>query len=167
MAILHNCELWFPKLDPKRPNSKFNKENPTWEIQIRTYDREEKKKWEALGLSVKPVVPDEGAPYFKVGLRKKSIKADKTPASPVTVVNGALDPVEPTSIGNGSIGNVRIFQYDYPRGDGSKGLASVLMGIQLTKHIVFKAKPRDEDFSAEDTETVYPESEDFGDDIAF
>ena len=36
MAILKNCELWFAKLDPKRPNRKFNPENPTWEIQLRT-----------------------------------------------------------------------------------------------------------------------------------
>lgn len=159
MAIIRDCEIWFAKLNPKRPNNKFNKKNPTWECQIRTYDKATKKAWEELNLPVKAVVPDEGAPYFRVNLRKKSIKEDGEPASPIKVVNGHLADIDPDSIGNGSIGNVRLFQYEYPKESGGKGTASVLMGIQITKHIVYKAKPRDDEFGMTETETIEPSEE--------
>jgi hypothetical protein len=154
MPIIKDCELWFCKLDPKRPNNKFNKENPTWECQIRTTDKAIKKIWEELQLPVKAIVPDEGSPYFRVNLRKKSIKEDKESASPIKVINGKLEEIDPNSIGNGSVGNIRIFQYEYPRKDGGKGLASVIMGIQITKHIVYKAKARNDEFGETETQTV-------------
>jgi hypothetical protein len=157
MAILKDCELWFPKLDPKRPNPKFDKENPTWDLQIRTTSKEVKKYWESLNLGVKAIVPDEGAPYFRVNLRKKSIKADGTEASPVTVVNGSLEAIDAKTIGNGSRGNVRIFQYEYPSKTGKPGIASVLMAVQITKHVVYKPKPRDDEFGMEETETIQVE----------
>ena len=156
MPIIRDCELHFAKLDPKRPNNKFNKTNPTWEVQIRTTDKAVKKLWEELELPVKAVVPDEGAPYFRVNLRKKSIKEDGEAASPIKVVNGKLEDMDPTSIGNGSIGNVRIFQYEYPKKDGGNGSASVLMGIQVTKHIVYTPKPRNDEFTEAEMETVEP-----------
>ncbi len=160
MAVIKNAELWFCKLDPKRPSAKFNKKNPTWECQIRTTDKGVKKAWEELGLAVKAIVPDEGQPYFRVNLRKKSIKEDGDPASPIKVVNGHLEEVDPNSIGNGSVGNIRIFQYEYPKEGGGKGIASVLMGVQVTKHIVYKPKPRDDDFDMTDTEVIENEAED-------
>lgn len=160
MPILKDCELWFCKLDPKRPNNRFSKDNPTWECQIRTKDKTIKKSWEEAGLSVKAVVPDEGAPFWRVNIRKKSIKEDGEKASPIKVVNGKLEEIDPNSIGNGSVGNVRIFQYEYPRKDGGKGIASVLMGVQVTKHIVYTPKPRGDDFSETDTEVIDPDSAD-------
>ena len=154
MAILKAVELHFVKADPKHPNAKFNKKNPTWECQIRTTDKNVKNAWIEAGLAPKAVVPDEGAPYWRVNLRKKSVKEDGEAASPVNVVDGQMKPVDPNSIGNGSIGNIRIFQYEFKREDGSKGIASVLMGIQLTKHIVYVPKPRDDDFGETETEVV-------------
>jgi hypothetical protein len=154
MAILKEVEIHFCKLDPKRPNNKFNKKNPTWECQIRTADKVVKKSWEDLKLPVKAIVPDEGAPYWRVNLRKKSVKEDGEPASFVNVVDGDMKPVDPNSIGNGSVANVRIFQYEYPKEGGGVGIASVLMGLQLTKHIVYHPKPRDDDFTQTTTEVV-------------
>jgi len=167
MSIIENCELWFAKLDPKRPSARFNKENPTWELQIRTTSKETKKEWEAMKLQVKAIVPDEGSPYFRVNLRKKSVKKDGQAASPVQVVNGAKEDIDPTSIGNGSIGNVRIYQYDYTKKDGSPGVVSVLMGVQVTKHLVYKAKPRTDEFGTTDTETVEPDVDEEADDEDF
>ena len=54
------------------------------------------------------------------------------------------------------MGNVRIFQYEHPRKDGGKGLASVLMGIQVTKHVVYKPKPRSDEFGETETEVFDP-----------
>jgi len=154
--IINDCEIWFTKLG--RPNAAFNKKNPTWEAQIRTTSKEVKKQWEAADLGVKAIVPDEGETYFRVNLRKKSIKEDGTPASPVNVIDGDMKPVDPNTIGNGSIGNVRIFQYEYPKEGGGVGKASVLMGIQLTKHILYTPKPRDDDFAPTTTEVVPEEN---------
>lgn len=157
--IIHDCELWFAKVDPKRPNSKFNKENPTWELQIRTTDKDQKKDWEERGLVVKPVLPDEGEPYFRVNLRKKSIKKDGDKASPIRVVDSKLNPIDPNTIGNGSIGHVRVYQYEYTNKAGKPGIVSVLMGIQVTKHILYTPPPRDDEFKEEEqeTEVIIPE----------
>jgi len=159
MPILKNVEIWFVKADPKRPNAKFNKKNPTWECQIRTSDKTTKKEWEELRLPVKAVVPDEGPAYFRVNLRKKSIKEDGEKSSPVKVIDGKMNEIDPNTIGNGSIANVRIFQYEYPKEGGGVGVASVLMGLQLTKHLMYTPKPRDDDFGDAETEIV-PEEED-------
>lgn len=158
MAIIKDAEMWFAKLDPKRPNAKFNKKNPTWEVQIRTSSKEVKKEWESLGLKVKAVVPDEGDPFFRVNLRKKSVKEDGSNASPIETIDGKLNPIDPNTIGNGSVGNIRIFQYEYSNDMGQKGIASVLMGVQVTKHIVFKQKPRDDEFGETDYTSVDPDS---------
>ena len=152
MPILKNCKLFFCKLDPKFPNRKYNKDNPTWEAQIRTEDRKQKAEWEALGLAVKAVIPDDEnqKPFYRVNLRKKSIKKDGTPSGPVNVVNGSLEPVDPNSIGNGSLAHIRIYQYPYNDGDGGQKLASVLMGIQLKKHIKYVPSPRDDEFDMDE-----------------
>jgi hypothetical protein len=159
--ILRNCEIWFAKLDPKRPNNKFNKTNPTWELQIRTTSKDVKKDWEAAGMQVKPVDPDDGPMYYRVNLRKKSIKVDKSASSPVDVVDSKLRPIDPNTIGNGSIGNIRVYQYQYTKKDGTPGIVSVLMGVQITKHIVYTPKPRDDVFGEMETDTeVVDDSED-------
>lgn len=156
MAKLYDVELYFAKLG--KPNGKFNKENPTWELQIRTTDKEKKKEWEALGLAVKAVVPDEGDTYFRVNLKKKSIKSDGSPNDPVKLIDGKLRPIDPDTIGNGSIGNIRIFEYEYkhPTKGTTKGFT--LMTVQITKHIVYTPKPREDDFAEADYERAYDES---------
>lgn len=164
MAMIKNCTLFFPKLDPKRPNSRFNKENPTWEVQIRTTDKTQKAEWEALGLPVKLCEgkeEDGGGFYYRVNLKKRSITSKKEPAKPVEVINGHLEAVDPCSIANGSVGHIRIFQYEYPVDQenpaaGTK-TAAMLMAIQLKKHIVYVPGPRDDDFDVEETETIEPE----------
>ena len=75
MAILKNVELFWAQLDPKRPNSKFNKEQPTWDVQIRTRDKKVKAEWVALNLKPKTVEDDDGV-FYSVTLRKKAKKKD-------------------------------------------------------------------------------------------
>lgn len=157
MAILNNVELWFVRCDPARPNDKFDKENPTWEVQIRTSSKETKREWQEANLGVKAIVPDEGAPYFKVQLKKGCKKKDKTPSEPIKVVDGDLNPLDPNVIGNGSIGNVRIWQYEYPKEGGGKGIATLLMGIQVTTLKKFERKARtDDDFDKQEMTVIDP-----------
>ena len=163
MALLKKCPLFFVRLVPDRPNKKYNRDNPTWEVQIRTEDVKQKKEWESQGVKLKAVVPEDGSPpYWKTTLKKKILKKDGTPNEPVTVKAGNLTTqIDPDTIGNGSIGNVRVFQYDYPGRDGKAGgTANVLMEVQLTKLKKYTRKVRDDDFEEEDMEIVEEEEED-------
>ena len=164
MALFKNAELWHIRVIPSRPNRKFNRENPTWEVQLRTYDPETRKQWEAQGLTLKAVVPDDGGkPFWKVTLKKKIFKKDGENASPVEVKGGGLQDIDPATIGNGSIGNVRTFQYNYPKDSGGEGIANVLMGIQLTKLKKYTPKPRADDFEEQDMEIVEEDDDEDGD----
>jgi hypothetical protein len=170
MALLKNVELWYPFLDPKRPNPKFNKVNPTWEVQGRTTDKTQKKEWEELGLPVKPVIPEDGAPYWRVNFKKRSLLVDGSPAVPVDVVDGFINPVDPRTIGNGSIGNIRIYQRNYINPETNEaGVAATLSGVQLTMHKVYTPKPFEDEFEETETKRIEPESTepDYGDDVPF
>jgi len=167
MAILENCTLFYARLDPKRPNRKFDKENPTWEVQIRTSDKAQKKEWEKLHLPVKAIVPDDGEPYFRVNLKKRSKKEEikegekvLIPTAPVEVVDSDLETMDPRYIGNGSIGDVRIWQYEYPKTGGGTGVASILTGLQITKYIEYIPEGFEDSFEkkAEKTEVIKDES---------
>lgn len=140
MSILSDCELWFVRCNPARPNAKFSADNPTWECQIRTSKKEQKKEWESLGLKVATIDPDEGPVYYKVNLKKGIKKKDGSSADPVKVVGGDLQAIDPDSIGNGSIGNVRIFQYDLTLKEGGTRKHSLLMGLQVTTLVKYVRK---------------------------
>jgi len=155
MPILSNVEIYHPKLDPSRPNRKFDKLNPTWEIQLRTTAMAKKKEWEALGLNVHGVIPEDGStPYFRVNLKKKSIKANGEPAVPIEVINGKREPIDPNTIGNGSIANIRILQREYQKPTGESAVASILVGVQLVKHLLYTPPPFKDDFDEIETEVV-------------
>jgi hypothetical protein len=155
--LLKNVTLFYLKLDPERPNAKYDKERPSWECQIRTIDREQKKEWANLGLNVKAVIPDDSPSYFRVNLKKKSIKADGTLSDPVDFFDGNLEPItDYTCVGNGSIGNVRIAMYNYVNKENEPAKTPVLIGVQVTKHIVY-TPDRSADFVKQETEIVYPD----------
>ena len=140
-VIIRNAELFFVKLNPKKPNAAFNRDNPTWEVQIRTRDKAEAKSWwKELNLRVQPKEDDEGL-YYVANLKKKSKKRDGSDMAPVNVVGGDLSPVDPDTIGNGSVGNLSVYQYEY-NVNGSKGIASMLMGVQITKLCEYTPRPK-------------------------
>ena len=152
MAILKNVELWFAKLDPKKPNAMFDKEYPTWEVQIRTRDRAQASSWKELKISVKPDEDDDGV-FYKATLKKKSKKRNGEAQNPVTLVGGDLSPVDPNKLGNGSVGNVRIYQYEYNVA-GRTGIASMLMAVQVTKLKEYEPKPREDELEMTNMEVI-------------
>ena len=168
MAILKNCEIWYAKVDPKRPDKTFDKENGQWTCQIRTNRVEQKNEWVAAGLKPKLVVhksgDDEGTPIldkdgkrqWHCSLQKRCVKASGEAAEPVKVVDGNLNDVDPRTIGNGSVGNIRVFQYDSKTREGEK--VSMLMAIQLTKHKVYEPRGEAETFGFEETEVIGPDT---------
>lgn len=157
MAILKNVEIHYAHLDPERPNKKYNPKNPTWELQLRTKDPAVKAEWASLNMNFKPVMDKDNETVFshwRCNLKKQSFKADGSKAAPVQVVNGKGQDVDPNTIGNGSIANIRIFQHEYEF-EGKKGIKSILMAVQLVRHIVYVPKPM-EDFDEANTETIAP-----------
>jgi len=150
--ILNNVELHWAKLDPKYPNKTFNKDGK-WEVQIRTRNKAQAKEWKEANLKVTPVEDEDGV-YYKAMLGKSVKKKDGENNAPVKVVNGSLEDINPTHIGNGSIGNVRLFQYEYTSGEGKArktGIASMLMAIQVTTLNEYIPKPRDDEFEMTET----------------
>jgi hypothetical protein len=143
--ILSNVELFFAKLDPANPNSRFDKENPTWEVQIRTKDKAVAKSWKDQNLRVTPDENDDGV-FYRSNLKKKSKKRDGSDMAAVNVVAGDLSPVDPSTIGNGSIANLSVFQYDY-NVSGKEGIASMLMGVQITTLNEYKPAPKQGGFA--------------------
>lgn len=167
--ILNNCEMWFIHCNPKRPNTMFDKENPSWDLQIRTKDPEQKNEWAANNVIAKllvypeghekegePVLDENGKKEWRFNLRKKIKKANGESATPVEFVDGNLREINPDSVGNGSLGNIRVFQYEYDK-LGVKKHASILMSVQVTRHIIYKPAPR-EGFSEVETEVIIPEN---------
>lgn len=163
--MLQNAEIWFPRLDPKRPNATYNKENPTWELQIRTTDSAQVQEFKALGVVMKPVkykddhedpelagsfmLTEDGKKQWRVNLRKRSLATDRiTLAKPVEVINGAMEAIDPKIIGNGSIANVRVFMRD-----SEKGPVAVLMGVQVTTLMEYTPSEFEEEESFTVTET--------------
>jgi len=144
-VIFNNVELYFTKLDPANPNSRFDKENPKWEVQIRTKDKAVAKEWKAKNLRVTPDENDDGV-FYRANIKKGSKKKDGSDMAPVNVVAGDLSPVDPTTIGNGSIANLSVFQYDYNIA-GKEGIASMLMGVQITTLNEYKPRPNQGGFA--------------------
>ena len=114
-----------------------------------------------------PMLTEDGKKQWRVNLQKRSRKEDKAIAAvdwehskPVRVCNGAMDDIDPRSIGNGSIANVRIYQYEYKDKDGKDSVGNVLMAVQVIKHVVYKPAPRDDDFEMAETETIVPIGDD-------
>jgi len=186
MAILKNVELHFAKLNPKRPNATFNTENPSWEVQIRTTDKKVVKEWKALNINVNPVREDKEDEdskiiYYKASLKKRSKKWEANaegkkvlvPSAPVKVVSGTLEDINPDSIGNGSLANIRLFQYEQTIGEGAAEkqiIVSMLMAVQVTKLNEYIPKAREDEFTMEEfsvNSVAEANKDDLNDDIEF
>jgi len=131
-VILKEVEIWYPRL--KTPSSRFSKTNPEYSIQLRTYDKAVKQDWADQGLNPKVVVDeDTGKMYWKLNLSKKSLKSDGSLAPVPSCIGPKLESIDPDTVGNGSIADVRIFMREYQDTEGRPKRKPVIQGIQLRK----------------------------------
>ena len=127
---ISNVELNWARLDT--PVNPFGTEQ--YELQIATSDKAKAEEMKANHLNVK-----EKDGKFVVSLKRKAKKKDGSDNGKVRVVDSKLAPVENTrEIGNGSIGNVIVFQYPYSA-MGRTGVANSLTAVQITKLEVYKS----------------------------
>lgn len=119
---IDNVELNWAKLD--KPVSPFG--TLQWELQVATTDKAKADELSANHFNVK-----EKDGTYTVSLKKKAIRADGTENKPVQVVDANLQPLDATKIGNGSTGNVIVYQYSYNM-QGRSGVGTSLQGVQVT-----------------------------------
>lgn len=156
MTVLKNVELRWAKLDPKNPVSPFGE--PVWEVQAVTRSKDDAKAWKDAGINVKTSDDDSGIFYF-ANLKRKAIYGKTGEAAkPVVVVDGSLMPIDASSIGNGSVGNVQLFTKPYEFA-GRSGVKVELKAIQVTKLVEYKPSGGGLAFEAVgETEVVTPEA---------
>tara|TARA_B100000287_G_scaffold416823_1_gene451953 strand:+ start:136 stop:627 length:492 start_codon:yes stop_codon:yes gene_type:complete len=122
---IDNVELNWAKL--AKPVNPFGTEQ--WELQIATTDKAQADEWSNNHFAVKQDKMDPNK--FTVSLKRKAVKADGSANGPVRVVDAAAQPFADVSkIGNGSVGNVVVYQYPYETA-GRKGIASSLTAVQV------------------------------------
>lgn len=169
MPIIRNLTVRYCQLNPERPNPKFDKKNPRWEVQVYTDDPAERDRLRKEGLILKlvkykeghekegePILNAKGNREWKLTLNKRSLSKEGNKNQPVEVVSGANQPIDPDSIGNGSIVNCRVTMNE--RIDPNTGETKVnvtLQGVQVIKHIVYKG--RREEFGTADYVVVDPQ----------
>ena len=147
-VIIREAELHWAKV--VTPVSPFG--TSQWEVQIRTRDEKKAKEWkDKFYLTTKTEKDDDGV-YYKSNIKRKAINKDGNPNTPPEVLDGNKQSIDGTTIGNGSIGNIMLFQYPYDV-SGRKGVGSILSKIQVTE--LLKYQPTQAvDFEIEDNEDV-------------
>ena len=124
---IDNVELNWAKLS--KPVNPFGTEQ--WELQIATTDKAIADTWSSNHLNVKQDKID--STKFTVSLKRKAVKANGDANAAVRVVDSsavALPHEKISQIGNGSTGNVIVYQYPYKQA-GREGIANSLTAVQV------------------------------------
>jgi hypothetical protein len=123
--LISNVELNWAKLN--KPVNPFGTEQ--WELQVATTDKKKAKELSQNFLNVK----EKDGKYI-VSLKRKAMKSDGTPNNPPRVVDGKRQELDMNEvmIGNGSIGSVIVYQYNYDMA-GRKGVGSSLSAVQVAE----------------------------------
>lgn len=122
---IDNVELNWAKL--VTPVSPFGQAQ--YELQIATTNKAQAEEWKANHLNVKP--PKEGSESFTVSLKRKAMKADGSDNGAPRVVGSDAQPIDAGKLGNGSTGNVIIYQMYY-KNAGREGISNSLTAVQVT-----------------------------------
>jgi hypothetical protein len=158
MAIIKNVEFFFPRLAADRPEQYQGKGSRRWKVQIRTRVKSEAEQWKKeYGFKVTPDEDDKGM-YYKTTVSARAYdplegsdgQADnlEKPRTAPTVILGNGSPLDPYTIGNGSVGDVA-FGF-FARDDGEK--FRTLKTVAVRK--LFKREPREDDDQIELSDNI-------------
>ena len=125
--IINNCEFRWAKL--AKPVNPFGS-GDAWEVQIVTTDSHVAETWTSQDLNVKSKETPEGLEYYVNLKRWATSPTGKTYESP-KVLDAAKEPVEPSIVGNGSKGKVKVYQYAWTKGARS-GISTIFIALQVT-----------------------------------
>jgi hypothetical protein len=135
-TIIRDVKLFWAKLD--KPVDPFG--TLQWELTIQV-----PKKRESEIASFGKVKDGFDKGTVAVALKKKALKADGTEAAKVGVVDANKQPFDSKLIGNGSTGNIIVFQRPYeikaPNGKVTKsGTSTMLTKVQVTDLVKYERK---------------------------
>ena len=135
-VMIKEVKLYWAKLD--KPVSPFGTDQ--WELSIQVPKKRESEiaKFGKVKAGFEPNT-------VAVQLKKKAIKKDGSEAAKVRVVDSSKNPLDSKLIGNGSVGNVIVFQQDYqikaPNGKVTKeGTSTMLTAVQVVDLIKYEPK---------------------------
>lgn len=138
---IDDVEFNYPRLD--KPTNPFGTEQ--YELQIATTDSAKAQYLKDNKLNVK-----EKDGVFTVSLKRKARKANGEDNGKVRVVTATKQEFEDVrTIGNGSRGNVILYQYEYDTA-GRKGVAASLTAVQVVEHIPYSPTGVDFDIVGEE-----------------
>jgi hypothetical protein len=150
MAIINNVEIHWVKCDPSKPERYQGKGPAKFSIQIRVRDKKVKESLEKeYGFKFSPMELDDKLVYktsisrYAFGSGPDGNEDLSKPNRPVNVILADGTPLDPNTVGNGSIANVSFFTKE----DKS---SRTLKGIQVTKLIKFEARGDDDEFELTD-----------------
>ena len=143
-VILKDVELHWAKLD--KPVDPFKTGERLWEVQIRTADEVIAKQW-AKEYYINAKKDDEG--FWKANVKRKELNGKGETNKAPDVLGRSNQPISASNIGNGSIGDLKLFQYPYDVA-GRKGVASMLSAVRVTDLKEY-APTSDVDFDVIDT----------------
>lgn len=128
---INDVELNWAKLT--KPVSPFGVMQ--YELQIATTDKTVADEWSANHLNVKSELDKETKQptgKFIASLKRKAFKADQSDNGAPTVVGADAQPIDASKLGNGSRGNVIIYQMYY-KNAGREGISSSLTAVQVAE----------------------------------
>lgn len=152
-VIIKDVQLYWAKLGkPVEPFGQLQ-----WELQIR-FPKKRVKEMEQFGK----VKETDEAGIFSINLKKKAEKKDGSPAMKVKLVDRKGEAVDPTILGNGSVGNVKVMLKEYqikgPNGRVTKeGTQVMLIAVQVTDLVKYEPKNVGDDFDYDDEAPVEDE----------
>ena len=123
-SVIRNVNFYYAKLD--KPVSPFGTE--IYDLQVR-FPKERIEEMSAYG-KVRQV--EDGNYAINITRKAKNAKGQKTP---VRVVDAEKNPIKDL-IGNGSEGNVIVYQYDW-NVSGRSGTKTILIAVQVTNLIKY------------------------------
>jgi hypothetical protein len=142
-SIIRDVVLNYVKVDPENPTDPFG--TLQWEAQI-VVSADRASELEAYG-TVKPLKDDPSR--VSVNLKRKAVKKDGEANDPVQLVDGKKQRIDPKiKIGNGSVGNVKVYQREYDVA-GRQGISTIMTAIQITNLIEYTGSV---DFDIDDSE---------------
>jgi hypothetical protein len=165
MAIIKNVEIHWVKCDPAKPERYQGKGPAKFSIQLRVKDKKTKESLEKdFGFKFSPMEVDEKVIY-KTSISRYAFASGpdgnedtSKPNKPVTVILADGTPLDPNSVGNGSIANISMYVKEDKSG-------RTLKGIQVTKLIKYEPTSSQDEFELSDDFEIVESKDSTEDDI--
>jgi len=176
MTIIKDATIFWLKADPNNPVKigDDNDGNPRmgWEVELRTEDKAEANRWRKeynATKHVKAVREDKddeesAVLFYRWKFRRNQFKANGQESNPPEVLRGDTGEAfsDPKIVGNGSVGDVRIFTREFTH-DGVTKHVHYFLGLSVKELHRYVPQPKEEFEHVNSMKVVDPDGSDDGD----